>query len=282
MVTVMLKFALSKFMKPTIISLMLLAFVGCTTTSTKQGTVGVKREQLLLVSEQQMNKGAALAYQSVLKEAKEKKKLNTNDVLVKRVRRIADNLIPQTKVFRDDAPKWDWEVNVLESDQLNAWCMPGGKIAFYTGIINKLQLTDDEIAAIMGHEMAHALREHGRERASEQTLQSVGLTAISILAGLDRQSMDMASMAMNVTLTLPNSRTHEIEADRMGVELAARGGYNPYAAVSVWQKMEKQAKGNKPPEILSTHPSHKNRIKDLKKYAKKVEPLFLQARKNRS
>jgi len=261
--------------KRVLLSIAFISLIGCTTTSTKQGTVGIKREQLLLVSPQQMNQGAQVAYQEVLKEAKSKKKLNTNSSMVKRVRRIANRIIPQTKVFRDDAPKWDWEVNVLESDQLNAWCMPGGKIAFYTGIINKLKLTDAEIAAIMGHEIAHALREHGRERASEQTLQQMGLSAISILTGAEAQTMDLASLALNVTVTLPNSRTHEVEADRMGVELAARAGYNPYAAVSVWKKMEKQSQSGKPPEILSTHPSHKNRIKDLTRYAKKVEPLFL-------
>ncbi len=265
----------SIFNKYTLLGFALVAMLGCTSTSTKQGTVGIKREQLLLVSPQEMNQGAQAAYQSVLEEAKEKKKLNTNHALVKRVRKIAANIIPQTRVFRDDAPKWDWEVNVLESDQLNAWCMPGGKIAFYTGLINKLKLTDAEIAAIMGHEIAHALREHGRERASEQVVTQAGLSAISILTGAEAPTMDLASMALNVTVALPNSRTHEVEADRMGVELAARAGYNPYAAVSVWKKMQKQAEGSRPPEILSTHPSHQNRIKDLTKYAKKVEPLFL-------
>lgn len=263
------------FNKYTLLSIVLVAMVGCTTTSTKKGTVGIKREQLLIVSAKEMNKGASLAYQEVLKEAKKNKKLNTNNKLVKRVRYIANRIIPHTVVFRSDAPRWDWEVNVLESDQLNAWCMPGGKIAFYTGIINKLKLTDAEIAAIMGHEMAHALREHGRERASEQTLTQVGLSTIAVLTGAKAQTMDLASLAVNVTLRLPNSRTHEVEADRMGVELAARAGFDPYAAVSVWQKMEKRSKGKNPPEILSTHPSHKNRIKDLKKYSKRVEHLYI-------
>ena len=258
-----------------ILGLSLTAMVGCTTTSTKEGSVGIKREQLLLVSSQQINQGAHIAYQSVLKEAKEKKLLNTNHHLVKRVRRIANDIIPHTRIYREDAPQWNWEVNVLESDQLNAWCMPGGKIAFYTGIINKLKLTDAEIAAIMGHEMAHALREHGRERASEQTLTQVGLSALSIFTGVQGPSLDAAALALQVTLTLPNSRTHEVEADRMGVELAARAGYNPYAAVSVWQKMATRSPNSRPPEFLSTHPTHKNRIKDLKKYAKKVEPLYL-------
>ncbi|GAB6069021.1 M48 family metallopeptidase [Thiomicrorhabdus hydrogeniphila] len=265
------------FLKHSIIALSLLGLVACSSSSTKQGTVGIKREQLLLISPEEMQKGAQAAYNSVLKEAKTAKKLNTNHAMVQRVRRIANRIIPQTAVFRPDAPKWDWEVNVLESDQLNAWCMPGGKIAFYTGIINKLQLTDAEIAAIMGHEISHALREHGRERASEQALTQVGLTALSILTGVQGPTLDAAAMAMQVTVTLPNSRTHEVEADRMGVELAARAGYNPYAAVSVWKKMEKQSKEGSPPEILSTHPSHASRIQDLTEYAKKVEPLFQQA-----
>lgn len=267
------------FNKYTILGFALIAMIGCTTTSTNKGTVGIKREQLLLVSAQEINKGAQVAYSAVIKEAKEKKTLNTNHKLVKRVRGIAKKLIPQTRVFRKDAPSWKWEVNVLESDQLNAWCMPGGKIAFYTGIINKLKLTDAEIAAIMGHEMAHALREHGRERASEQSLTQTGLAAIAILTGAQAQTMDLANMALNVTLTLPNSRTHEIEADRMGVELAARGGYDPYAAVTVWQKMAELSKGKNPPEILSTHPSHKSRIKDLKKYSARVEHLYKESKR---
>ncbi len=264
-------------LKHSLVALIFVGLIGCTTTSTKQGTVGIKREQLLLVSPQEMTQGAQIAYQSVLKEAKTKKQLNTNSAMLKRVRRIANRIIPQTAVFRKDAPNWAWEVNVIESDQLNAWCMPGGKIAFYTGIINKLKLTDAEIAAIMGHEIAHALREHGRERASEQTLTQVGLSALSIFTGVQGPALDATALALQVTLALPNSRVHEVEADRMGVELAARAGYNPYAAVNVWRKMEKQSKGGQPPEILSTHPSHSSRIKDLKKYAKKVESLFYQA-----
>ncbi len=257
----------------------LIGLTACTTTSTKKGTVGIEREQLLLVSEAEMVNGGKLAYAAVLKEAEKTKTLNTNSVLVQRVRRIANHLIPQTAVFRQDAPSWDWEVNVIQSDQLNAWCMPGGKIAFYTGIIEQLKLTDAEIAAIMGHEMAHALREHGRERASEQTLTQVGLSALSIFTGIQGPALDATAMALQVTLTLPNSRTHEVEADRMGVELAARAGYNPYAAISVWQKMDQASKGGKTPELLSTHPSHSSRIKDLNKYAKRVEPLFQAALK---
>ncbi|MBN2865327.1 MAG: M48 family metallopeptidase [Thiotrichales bacterium] len=258
----------------------LLSLTAClgTQQTTKQGTVGIERQQLMMISEQEMTQGADKAYDAILREAREKKTLNTDPKMVERIRIIGNRLIPQTAVYRADAPRWDWEINLIKSDQLNAWCMPGGKIAFYTGIIQKLNLSDDEIAAIMGHEMAHALREHGRERASQAQLTQVGLTALQIFTGVQGPMLDATAMALNVTLTLPNSRTHETEADRMGVELAARAGFNPYAAVNVWQKMAEQSNGA-PPEILSTHPAPSTRIKDLKKYAKKVEPLYLQAKR---
>jgi predicted Zn-dependent protease len=255
--------------------LLLTLLTGCLSQTTQKGTVGVEREQLLLISSAQINDGGKQAYNAVLQEAKKTQTLmDPNSHIVKRVRRIANRIIPQTAVFRKDAPQWNWEVNVIKSDQLNAWAMPGGKIAFYTGIIEKLSLTDAEIAAIMGHEIAHVLREHGRERASQQTLTQVGLSALSIFTGVRGPALDATALALQVTLTLPNSRTHEIESDRIGVELAARAGYNPYAAVNVWKKMAAQSKGGSPPQILSTHPSHANRIKDLNKYAKRVEPLF--------
>ena len=270
---------MKRLIKITLLSLSVLSLNACVSQSTKSGDVGIERKQLLLVSEQEMMQGGAQAYAGVLNEDKQNKQLNTDPVLTKRVRAIADRLIPQTAIFRSDAPKWNWEVNVLKSDELNAWCMPGGKIAFYTGIIEKLQLTDAEIAAIMGHEMAHALREHSRERASNQMVQNLGLVALGALAGVEEKYLGAAALAMQVTLTLPNSRTHEVEADRMGVELAARAGYDPYAAVTLWEKMQKQSGGGQPMEFLSTHPAHKNRIKDLNVYAKRVYPLYLQTKK---
>lgn len=268
-----------KWIKSFLIGLLLLNGSACVNTqTTREGVVGIERQQLMLLSSQEMTQGANQAYNAILKEAQEKKTLNTDAAMLKRIRAIAQRLIPQTAVFRKDAPGWDWQVNLIKSDQLNAWCMPGGKIAFYTGIIQKLALTDDEIAAIMGHEMSHALREHGRERASEAQLTQIGLTALQVFTGIQGPALDVTAIALNLTLTLPNSRTHETEADRMGVELAARAGYNPYAAVNVWQKMRKMGNGGTP-EILSTHPAPDNRIKDLKKYAQKVEGLYLKAKK---
>ncbi len=270
---------MKKTFKLFVLSLTLLGLSACVNTkTTKGGSVGIERQQLMMISAQEMNKGAEKAYDAILKEAKQKKTLNTDKKTLQRIRIIGNRLIPHTAVFRKDAPRWDWEINLIKSDQLNAWCMPGGKIAFYTGLINKLKLTDAEIAAIMGHEMAHALREHGRERASQAQLTSAGLAALQIFTGVKGPLLDATAMAVEVTLTLPNSRTHETEADRIGVELAARAGYNPYAAVNIWQKMSKMGNGS-PPEILSTHPIHSTRIKDLKKYAKRVEPLYLKAKK---
>jgi predicted Zn-dependent protease len=254
--------------------------LGCSYSSvTKSGAVGADRKQFMLLSSNDMQKGANEAYGNVIKDAKKKKILNTDKKMVEKLRSIATRLIKQTSVYRKDALKWKWEVNLIKEDTLNAWCMPGGKIVFYTGIIEKLNLSDGEIAAIMGHEISHALKEHGRERASQTTLTNVGVQLIGAYFGLDKQTSSLANQVANVTLTLPNSRAHETEADRMGVELAARAGFNPYDAVNVWKKMSKQS-NNKVPEILSTHPSNDSRIIDLKKFAKKVEPLYKKAKKS--
>jgi Zn-dependent protease with chaperone function len=263
-------------MKNYILAFITIVFLlGCSYSSvTKKGSVGADRKQLMLLSAKDMQKGADEAYSSIIANANKEGKLNTNKNTVNKLRIIANNLIEQTPVFRKDAIKWKWEVNLIKENTLNAWCMPGGKIAFYTGIIEKLQLRDGEIAAIMGHEIAHALKEHGRERASQGAITNMGLTLAGSYLGLGKTTSSLAQKVADVTLTLPNSRKHETEADRMGVELAARAGYNPYDAVNVWEKMSKLS-NNKVPEILSTHPSNKSRIKDLKKFAKKVNKYYL-------
>lgn len=254
---------------------------GCQTVQTTQaGVVGIDRTQRMsaLVSEAELQKGAAQAYQQVLAKEKAKGALNADPQLTQRVRSIAKRIIPATAAFRPDAPGWNWEVNVIQSDQLNAWVMPGGKIAFYSGLIERLNLTEDEIAAIMGHEIAHALREHARERASEQQLAGLGIAVGAAVLGLGRGGTDLASMAYQLSVGMPNSRAHETEADRMGVELAARAGYDPRAAVTLWQKMQQQG-GGSTPEFLSTHPSTGSRLKDLEAYAARVMPLYAQARR---
>jgi predicted Zn-dependent protease len=260
-------------------TVMAVAVVLCAcTTTTEQGAVGVERRQLLLVSSAEMDQSATAAYQNVLKEQGAKGAVNRDPQQVARVRRIAARLTPQTAVFRKDAPGWKWEVNVITSPELNAWCMPGGKIAFYSGILEKLQMTDDEVAAVMGHEIAHALREHARERASQQIATAVGASVVGSALGVGQGGTDLVGMVGQVTFLLPYSRLHETEADRMGVELAARAGYDPRAAIALWQKMAKFSGGGGPPRILSTHPSSDERIKDLGVFAQRVLPLYEQAR----
>ena len=254
-----------------------LVLPACQTVQTTQaGAVGVDRSQAMLVSSAEIEQASAEQYQQVIAAAREKHALNRDDTQLRRVRAIAARMIPQTTVFRPDAAKWQWEVNVLESDQLNAWCMAGGKIAFYSGLIDKLALTDAEIAAIMGHEVAHALREHSRERVSRAMATGMGVAIVSAALGIGQAGNDLMGSLAKVTFELPNSRLHETEADRIGVELAARAGYDPHAAVGLWKKMAAVSKGS-PPQFLSTHPSHDTRQKDLENYAQRVMPLYRQA-----
>lgn len=250
-------------------------FSGCAST-TQGGVVGANRTQLLTVSEASMNQSAKLAYADTLKQANSAKTLNTDATQTKRVKNISARLINQVGVFRPDALNWDWEVNVINDKTINAWCMPGGKIAVYTGIINSLKLTDDELAAVIGHEIAHALREHSREQASQDQLKNVGIFAVSQVAGLGDLGTAAINMAAHYTISLPFSRSHESEADLMGLELMARAGYNPNAAVNVWKKMS-ETSGNSTPQFLSTHPSHETRIKDLSNAIPKVMPLYEEA-----
>jgi predicted Zn-dependent protease len=257
--------------------------LGACSTTTEQGAVGVERRQLLLVSSAELDQAAAAQYQDVLKEQTPKGNVNKDPQQVERVRGITKRLIPQTAVFRKDALDWKWEVNVLTSPQVNAWCMPGGKIAVYTGIIEKLSITDDELAAVLGHEISHALREHSRERASQQVAAGVGASLAGVLAdifvpGTGQLGAAAAGVGGQVGVLLPYSRLHETEADRMGVELAARAGYDPRAAIALWQKMAKLSGGGAPPALLSTHPSNEARIKDLEVFSQRVLPLYEQAR----
>jgi len=170
--------------------------------------------------------------------------------------------------------EWKWSVAVIDEPTLNAWCMPGGKMAIYTGIISKLKLTDDEIAQIMGHEISHALLGHGRERMSRAIAMQGGMTLGSIVAGRD---LSVLAPVADVALTLPNSREGESEADRYGIELAARAGYDPRAAVRLWEKMS-AASGNGVPVFLSTHPSPTNRIQALNALVPQMMPLYEKAR----
>ena len=252
-----------------------IALAGCQSVQTTQsGTVGIDRSQRVfsMVSSEQLDSEAATLYQKTLSDAQTQRALNTDAAATARVRNIAQRLIAQVGTFRQDAAAWKWEVNVISSDEVNAWCMPGGKISVYTGLLQKVQPTDDELAAVIGHEIAHALREHSRERVSQQMATGLGLNVLSAVTG-SQLSTDVAGKLAEVTFSLPNSRTHETEADRIGVELAARAGFDPRAAVTLWTKMEKAGGGGQP-EFLSTHPSPASRIADLQQASARVLPLY--------
>lgn len=255
--------------------LLLTLFLSSCVSTTAPGAVGINRKQFFIISSAEMEQGAKMYYAKTLTDAKNKGELNVNAKEYRRVQEIANRLIAQSHIFKKEALNWDWEINVIDEDILNAWCMPGGKIAIYTGIIRRLNLSDAEIAAIIGHEMAHALREHGRERASSQQLKEVGLYAISMATG-DDLITGLSNMAAEYTIMLPFSRSHETEADIIGTELMARAGYNPNAAINVWKKMQNIGSSSTI-EFLSTHPSHESRIKTLEEISQKVMPLYIQA-----
>jgi predicted Zn-dependent protease len=246
--------------------------------TTRPGTVGVERQQRMAISSSEVDAGARKAYAQTIAEAQKKGILDRDPAQLQRVQAITRRLVQQTPAFRPDALNWAWEVHVISQDQVNAWCMPGGKMAIYTGLIAKLNATDDEIAAVMGHEIAHALREHARERISRQMGTQAVIGIAGAILGVSDLGQNIAGAVAEVTFNLPNSRTHETEADRIGVELAARAGFDPRAAVTLWQKMEKSG-GGRGPQFLSTHPSHETRIADLRVYAERVMPLYQGAAK---
>lgn len=261
-----------------IIMLSCFSCFSCFTTTTSAGNVGADRSQLMLVSEEEMEESANTSYAEVIAEAKKAGTLNVDKTVVARVNKVAKNLIAQTGTFREDALSWDWQINVITDETVNAWCMPGGKIVVYTGIIDSLSLTDAQLAAVLGHEIAHALREHSREQASSEAVKNAGLAVVSSVAGLSDTSSSLLSLATQYTITLPFSRKHETEADHIGTELMARAGYDPNEAVNVWEKMNSLG-GTSIPEILSTHPSNDSRIKDLKVIVEKVYPLYEESKK---
>ena len=235
-----------------------------------------------LVPAEQVERSAAQQYLQVLSQADSKRALVPKDnPQVVRLRAIARKIIPFAMEWNQRARTWQWEVNLIDSNQINAYCMPGGKIAFYTGILQQLQLTDDEVAMVMGHEVAHALREHARERMGKSAVTHgaarIGGALLSSFFGIDPRLTDgVASGGANL-LTLEFGREDESEADLVGMELAARAGYDPRAGVTLLQKMGAASKGA-PPQWLSTHPSGKSRIADIQANLPKVMPLYERAR----
>lgn len=260
-----------------------LSIGACQTVQTTQpGVVGVDRKQRVLsfVSEKQLQESAAQAYAKELQNAKNKGALNQDRALVARVRTISNRLIQQSGHFRSDAPNWPWEINVESSPQVNAYVMPGGKIMVFSGLVTKLELSDAELAAVIGHEIAHALREHTRERVSRAYGQELALTIGAAALGLESGTAKLANAVGQVTFQLPHSRAQEAEADRIGIELMARAGYDPESAVSVWRKMS-EVSPNGTPALLSTHPSNESRIKDLDALVPRVKPLYRAAANKR-
>jgi predicted Zn-dependent protease len=230
-----------------------------------------------LVPAQQVEASAEQQYRQLLQQAAQQRALAPDNYpQVIRLRGIAKRLIPFASQWNDRATQWKWEVNLIGSRQLNAFCMPGGKIAFYTGIIDTLKLSDDEIAMIMGHEMAHALREHARERMAKQAATGIGAGLVGALLGVGNLGQAVINEGANL-LTLKFSREDESEADLVGLDLAARAGFDPRAGVVLWQKMGLVNRGA-PPQWLSTHPAGNTRIKDIEKTLPRVLPLFAKAR----
>lgn len=251
---------------------------GCVST-TEQGAVGVDRRQMLLVSNEEILRASLAGYDQTKREAASQGVLDKNADQLRRVQGVLRRLIPATAFFRAESKGWPWEVHVISSAELNAYCMPGGKIMFYSGIIEKLGLTDDEIAAIMGHEIAHALREHGRERMSEELVKQIGLQLLVETGTMDPKYASAANLMTTLTVTLRHGRRQESEADEIGLELAARAGYDPRGAVSLWQKMGQAAGGKGMPEFLSTHPASDRRQAELEALLPKVMPLYERARR---
>jgi len=267
-----------KFFKLNVVAVAFLALSACA-TSTKPGAVGVTRSQMLTVPAAEVDAMALSGFNSQNQKANAAGRLISKGPEYERLVRIARRLQVHVPVFRDDTKSWNWQLALIDSPTMNASCAPGGKITVYTGLIRNLKLTDDEIAMVMGHEIAHALREHGRERMSQAQAKGALGTLAMAMAPAKGVQIEIADKAAHFLFMLPNSREHESEADSMGLELGARAGYEPQAAVRVWEKFAAWNKGSgKPPEFLSTHPSDASRIAALSGMMPKVAPLYAAAR----
>jgi predicted Zn-dependent protease len=249
------------------------ALAGCSTNPI------TGRSQLMIVSEDTANTQSAAAYTQMMGELSKKRQIETDTQRVQKVREITDRLIAQAIGYRPDAASWKWEVRVIgDPKTVNAFCMAGGKMAIYSGMWEKLHATDEEIAQVMGHEISHALASHTRERMSVAYSTGAVTTIAAIALGAGDQAAQLMQQAAIVAIQLPNSRESEAEADQIGIELAARAGYDPQAAVSLWDKMGKL--GGTPPEFLSTHPSPEHRKERLQQLGVKVAPYYLAAKAN--
>jgi len=232
------------------------------------------RRQLMLVSEDSAIASSAQAYVQEVGKLKQEGKLSSDAALIRRVNDITERLVAQAIAWRPESADWQWSVAVIDDPEtVNAWCMAGGRMAIYTGLINQIQPTDDEIAQVMGHEIGHALANHTAEKMSVAMASSIGVVAVGIAADNKGAAMAGAAAAAALAVTLPNSRTAETEADRIGIELAAKAGYDPAAAVTLWRKMN-NLPGGTPPQFLSTHPNPENREKKLAALGPQMEPYY--------
>ncbi|MDO9029678.1 MAG: M48 family metallopeptidase [Hydrogenophaga sp.] len=243
-----------------------------------QVDVGKASSLRKLVPADQIEQAGRQQFVQTVQEAKQQNALlPASHPQTRRLHAIAKRIIPHAAAWNPRAKDWRWEVVLINSDQINAFCLPGGKIAFYTGILSQLKLDDDEAAMIMGHEMAHALREHARERLAKSSATDLGLRLGAQLLGLGDLGNVAAGLGTQL-LTLRFSREDESEADLVGLELAARAAFQPQASVSLWQKMATANKGGGP-AFLSTHPSGPNRIRELQANVPKVQALYERARR---
>ena len=237
------------------------------------------RSQFMVVPESMAISQSAAAYSSMMGGLSKKKQVETGTARAEKLREITDRLIAQAVRFRPESAKWNWEVQLINDPKtVNAFCMAGGKMAMYTGLMEKLKATDDEIAQVMGHEIGHALANHTQERMSIAYSTGIGTQLAAIALGARDQTAQLMQIAAVTAIQLPNSRESESEADQIGIELAARAGYDPAAAVTLWEKMGKLSEGKAPPEWLSTHPSPEHRRDRLKELGAKVQPLYVAAK----
>ena len=242
-----------------------------------QVDVGDASRLRTLVPAEELEAAATQEYAKMMAEAKRQGALaSPGHPQFERLRAVAARLIPHSAQWNDRAREWRWEVNLVGSKQINAFCMPGGKIAVYTGLLDQLRATDDELAMVVGHEMAHALREHARARIAKTQGTSVGLSVLSQVLGLG-QLGDIAADIGTQLLSLRFSRDDEIEADLVGLELGARGGFRPEAAISLWEKMIQASGGSGGPAFLSTHPTGPDRIARLRENVPRVRGLYERA-----
>jgi predicted Zn-dependent protease len=269
-----------RYLAPRLLLCALMATPLATVAQQQEGVnVGKNSAFTNLVSADTVERSSKQQYAQMLQQAAAKNALAPADnAQLKRLRAIAQRLIPYAIPWNERAKQWQWEVNLIGSTQINAFCMPGGKIAFYSGILKTLKLSDDEVAMVMGHEIAHALREHARERMGKNAATGIGASVISQLFGLGQIGQTVTNYGAQL-LTLEFSRSDESEADLVGMELAARAGFDPRAGITLWQKMGAANKGA-PPQWLSTHPSGNTRISDIEANLPKVMPLYARAKKN--